>query len=194
MNYTIAFLAALAAGHAVFPVSNDIAETELNTASERSSAAAMIDSDLRVHRTGSARAGSPCHVGGGPALLLQSSGTMGLPKIVYRSAAAIDAVARNCAEAVGIEQDDQALVAVPLSHSYGLEHGVLAPIFAGATVHLVRGFDLQTILRELKQSKITLFPGVPSIYEMIGQLSDAGPLEHLRVAYSAGGAAAGIGV
>src|SRR3954470_22208714 len=43
-NYTIAFLAALSAGHAVFPVSNDIAEMELQTALEKSGAAATIDS------------------------------------------------------------------------------------------------------------------------------------------------------
>jgi long-chain acyl-CoA synthetase len=53
-------------------------------------------------------------------------------------------------------------------------------------VHLARGFELATILRELKRSRITLFPGVPSIFEMIGQLADVGRFKSLRIAYSAG--------
>ena len=38
-----------------------------------------------------------------------------------------DAVARGSAESVGFQPDDRVLMTVPLTHSYGLEHGVLAP-------------------------------------------------------------------
>src|SRR5438874_3573992 len=82
-NYTIAFLAALSAGHAVFPVSNDVAEAELRLAVERSGAAGVINAELKLGKRGTARAGRPCHIEPGPALLLQSSGTTGLPKIVH---------------------------------------------------------------------------------------------------------------
>src|SRR5207248_657207 len=50
------------------------------------------------------------------------------------------------------------------------------------------GFDLASVRRELVESAITAFPAVPSIYEMLGNLSDDAVLfPSLRVAYSAGG-------
>ncbi len=120
------------------------------------------------------------------ALLLQSSGTTGLPKIVRRSGASLDAVAQATAEAIGFTVEDRVLMTVPLTHSYGLEHGLLAPIWAGSSIHLCPGLDLQILLPELA-SGITIFPGVPSTFEMLANLpGEAAPMPGLRAAYSAG--------
>ncbi len=120
------------------------------------------------------------------ALLLQSSGTTGLPKIVRRSGRSLDAVSAAMAEAVGFTPTDHVLAAVPLTHSYGLEHGLLAPMWAGSTVHLVRGLDVPTVLSELAGNQITIFPGVPAMFELLANVSDAPPIRSLRTAYSAG--------
>lgn len=128
-------------------------------------------------------------------LLLQSSGTTGLPKIVRRSGASLDAVARGTVEAVGFGPDDRVLMTVPLTHSYGMEHGLLAPVWAGSCVHLCRGLDLPVIARELSNGDITLFPGVPSTFEMLASVAETGlfdklragrAMPSLRAAYSAG--------
>jgi acyl-CoA synthetase (AMP-forming)/AMP-acid ligase II len=120
-------------------------------------------------------------------LLLQSSGTTGLPKIVRRSGDSLDAVARGSAESVGFRPDDRVLMTVPLTHSYGLEHGVLAPIWAGSCVHLCRGLNLPVIVPELIAGGITLFPGVPSTFEMLAGVAEAGlTMPSLRTAYAAG--------
>ncbi len=121
-----------------------------------------------------------------PSLLLQSSGTTGLPKIVRRSWRSLDSVSAAMADAVGFTRDDHVLAAVPLTHSYGLEHGLLAPIWAGSTVHLVRGLDVPTVLTELAGNQITIFPGVPAMFELLANVSDALPIRSLRTAYSAG--------
>lgn len=121
----------------------------------------------------------------GPALLLQSSGTTGQPRIVRRDGPSLDAVSANMAEACGFTADDCVLAAVPLSHSYGLEHGILAPIWAGSCVHVLDGFDLPIALSELRQG-ITLLPGVPFMFEMLCRAEGA-VLPKLRRAYSAGG-------
>jgi acyl-CoA synthetase (AMP-forming)/AMP-acid ligase II len=183
-NYPIAFLAALAAGLTVFPVPDGIVPRELDDLCTRAGARAIIDSNLSI------RPAAACLFAESlPSLLLQSSGTTGLPKIVRRTAASLDAVCANMVAAIGVDASDQFLSCVPLCHSYGLEHGLLAPLWAGATVHLADGFDLGVVRRELAQSKITLFPAVPSIYEMLGNLPepDGEKFPHLRVAYSAGG-------
>lgn len=121
-------------------------------------------------------------------LLLQSSGTTGGPKIVRRNGPSLDAVARNVANAVGLRPDDRVVAAVPLSHSYGIENSLLAPLVAGAGMlhHVVdadqpgRGFDPTLAVT----SGATVLPGVPAMFEMIDRMG-AGR-GRLRLAYSAG--------
>ena len=201
INYPIAFLGILSAGFDVFPVSADIAEVELTRAAQRSNAVAVIghgraiaalpalaaweiDAVARAARLcePQARASRPCH----GSLLLQSSGTTGLPKIVRRSAKSLDAVSAAMAEAVDFRPTDHVLAAVPLTHSYGLEHGLLAPVWAGSRVHLCRGLDLPSVVNELAKGEITLFPAVPAMFEMLAAVTDAPAVGSLRTAYSAG--------
>ena len=121
-------------------------------------------------------------------LFLQSSGTTGLPKIVRRSGRSLDAVARAMAEVIGFTPADRVLMALPLPHSYGLEHGLLAPLWAGSCVHLCAGLDFPVVVRELKDEGITIFPGVPSAFEMLSHVAGANvAMPSLRLAYSAGG-------
>jgi long-chain acyl-CoA synthetase len=56
-------------------------------------------------------------------------------------------------------------------------------------VHLCRGLDLPLVTRELRESAITVLPGVPAMFEMLAQLGSGGhaELSSLRAAYSAGG-------
>lgn len=125
--------------------------------------------------------------GDGPGLLLQSSGTTGLPKIVRRSGAALDAVARGVVRSVGLSNEDRVLGLVAACHSYGVENVVLAPLFAGASVHLCSLLEPHALLEYLNDARITVFPGVPTMFEMLVRSSqDELPLRSLRRAYSAG--------
>src|SRR5205823_3505140 len=139
------------------------AEPELVAAATRSGAVAVVGEAAAVDvlRNGMrlsvqmddvpalscANAPDRSHDTGG--LLLLSSGTTGQPKIVFRDARSLDAVSEAMATAIGFRDSDQVLACVPLCHSYGIEHGLLAPLWAGSTVHLSRGFDLRVALREL---------------------------------------------
>jgi acyl-coenzyme A synthetase/AMP-(fatty) acid ligase len=120
-------------------------------------------------------------------LLLLSSGSTGRPKIVSRSAASLDAVCRQMVEAIGVTPDDRFLATVPLCHSYGIEHGLLAPLWAGAETRLVRGLELGRVQSELTTGGITLLPGVPSTFEMLSTHATGQRFPSLRAAYSAGG-------
>lgn len=181
-EFHIGFLGALSAGMAVFPVSTELTDVELAAAIRKSSAGAVIDQQLEIRRLTSAVEWFE------PGLLLQSSGTTGLPRIAFRAVRSLDAVSSNMVNGLGLGDSDRVLSCVPLCHSYGLEHGLLAPLFAGATVHLINGFDLAAVQQELVDAAITAFPGVPSIYEMLGHLPHPERrFPALRLAYSAGG-------
>jgi len=118
------------------------------------------------------------------ALLLQSSGTTGTPKIVCRRGPSLDLVTEAMCAAIGFGPSDHVLAAAPLCHSYGLEHGLLAPVWAGSGTHFCRRFDVQTFQSE-KCRAITIFPGVPFMFEAMAQSGMT--LPNLRRAYSAGG-------
>jgi long-chain acyl-CoA synthetase len=67
-----------------------------------------------------------------------------------------------------------------------LEHGLLAPVWAGSGVHLCPGLDLNVVVPQLAEGGITLFPSVPSAYDMMCQVGEARRLTGLRKAYAAG--------
>jgi acyl-CoA synthetase (AMP-forming)/AMP-acid ligase II len=203
IEYPIAFLGILAAGCTVFPVSPESAEPELVTLARESKAAAIIGTSRSIAavkdqaplaietqeildspNASQVSEESPGMIGSD--LLLCSSGTTSRPKIVIRSATSLDAVARSTCNAVGFTAEDRVLAIVPLCHSYGLEHGLLAPLWAGSTVHLCAGLDLGVSMAELTAAKITLFPSTPSVYDMMCEIGEAAPLPALRKAYAAG--------
>ncbi len=217
--YAAAALGVLAAGRTLFPVDASLTAAELAALVDQAGVAAAIVGpeiyptlpnhltriDLpdpldpssrgvlaaRPHASASHTATPYTRHG---TLLLQSSGSTGGPKIVRRSGPSLDAVARNVADAAGLTPADRVLAAVPLSHSYGLENGLLAPVFAGAAMihHITppgsppRGFDPDLVAA----SHATVLPGVPALFDIIDRAQPApgtqttpGPL---RLAYSAG--------
>ena len=211
-DFWVAFLATLKAGLNVFPISPDIPKVEMISAAERSGAkvfvgpaqaAAWLGERVRsclelshvclpddCGRAGrdteeqDSTLGQRSELGG---LLLQSSGTTDTPKIVYRTAPSLDRVSRNMCAAIGVGPDDCVLATVPLCHSYGVEHGLLVPLWAGCEVRLMRNLDMHVILQQLQTGGITVLPSVPVGLEMISRLSEPGTrFPSLRAAYSAG--------
>ena len=190
----------------VFPIAPDIAGPELLSAGQRSGATALLAIGQPALPVSSAfHSGKPVPLCGvdailheypewetrpsrGPALLLLSSGTTGRPKIVRRDGASIDAVSRNMVDAIGFTSADRVLAAVPLCHSYGMEHGLLCPTWAGCEAHLYDRFDLPAAADQLSRGAVTVFPGVPFMFETLA--GGAATIEKitLRRAYSAGGA------
>lgn len=206
LPFPVAFLAILEAGYSVFPISPQAAQPELLRAADESSAVGIIGDDRAVAAIGTmgrfalsidriplhdaqvtrvSPASLPQSLGD---LLLQSSGTTGLPKIVRRSGRSLDAAAWAIVDSVGFKTDDRVLMTIPLAHSYGLEHGLLAPVWAGSGVYLMDGLDLPLVLATLGHERITILPGVPSTFEMLARVAAASsaPAPALRRAYSAG--------
>ena len=203
-SFIATFLGILAAGNAVFPLAEDSAGAELAAAGMRAGAAAAIVGPQAARHLRMLFActqpvseiGDPLELLTAPtwdmaaprgaALLLQSSGTTDRPKIALRERASLDAVCQSMVKACRFTPDDHVLAAVPLCHSYGLEHGLLAPIAAGSCVHVCEKFDLPAVLGELREGGITILPGVPFMFDMLSRAGDA-VFPTLRRAYSAGG-------
>ena len=201
-EYAAAFFGALGAGLRVLPVHPMLTVTEVAGMAEQS-CAAVICSDRAAPPGFRALSPdvitrwisepNPPRVFRGawrdrPAgeLVLQSSGTTGPPKLVVRTAASLDAVARNVVHATSLTERDGVLAAIPLCHSYGIENGLCAPLLAGATLHAVSGFDPNTIATLLATGQITVMPAVPVMIEALAKHAPPIDCGALRLAYSAG--------
>lgn len=151
---------------------------------------------LRAGATGPAadasRSGSHLHWGsdsgrGSGSILLKSSGTTGLPKLVRRNVAALDAVGESCVRAIGIRATDAMLITIPLHHSYGIDQGVLTAVTAGCQIELHERFDPARVIRALADERISVLPGVPWIFDALARTARArARAPALRLAYSAG--------
>ncbi len=206
IDFCTALVGVLLAGRTVFPVQRATLNTELSALAEASDASLVIArdgvaSDLAVLDVADCDVGdcdvadcdtTTCGATGPrpsptrpPALILQTSGTTGVPKLVLRESHALDAVARTVADRLGIAASDRVLVVIPMGHSYGIEHGLLSPLFAGATVCTLDGTMPAAINRVLWTQHITILPGVPVLFESMSRNAPA--RDHtLRLAYCAG--------
>lgn len=122
-------------------------------------------------------------------VVLGSSGTTGLPKLVIRESAALDGVARAVSGGLSLTPDDRVLCVPPLCHSYGVDI-LMGTMFAGATLAVMPEFDPAGAARQLAGG-VTVLPGVPFVYESLARVAQGlenGPprAPALRLAVSAG--------
>lgn len=183
----VAYLAALAAGHALLLVPAD-------KPAAVASLVAAYDPDVVLRSGGGTpvvderRPGTRHELHPDLALLLSTSGSTGSPKLVRLSHENLDANAESIAEYLGIGPGDRAATTLPMSYCYGLS--VL-------NSHLLRGAglvltDLSVVdpcfWELLRNRAATSFAAVPYTFELLERVGFAEmDLPHLRCVTQAGG-------
>jgi fatty-acyl-CoA synthase len=121
------------------------------------------------------------------ACLLFTGGTTGLPKgamISHRM------ICWNVLNTVihDLHHDDIYLNIYPLFHAGGLFAYLSSQIVFGNTTVLTRQFDPEQVLRLIEQEQVTVFAGVPTMYQVMTQASnwDSADLSTLRFCTSGG--------
>lgn len=82
------------------------------------------------------------------------------------------------------------LAALPFFHSYGMTTCLHMSVYLGSSVVLIPRFEVETVLKSLQKYKVTLFPGVPTMYVAVNnsQATQKYNLEHVRACMSGGAA------
>ncbi len=163
-------------GAALFPVDHRLANVESRALLERAAPTVLLDEQ------GENRLASGVPVDEGVALVVHTSGTGSVPKLVQFDRAAIDAAVASSALSLEATPHDRWLCCLPLSHVGGLLV-LLRAVLLGAPVTVHPRFDPTAVGAERDAAFVSLVP------TMLGRLLDAGiDLSHFR-AMLVGGAA-----
>jgi acyl-CoA synthetase (AMP-forming)/AMP-acid ligase II len=139
--------------------------------------------ELRAGPPAPTAASWPPRTGADPALLLSSSGTTGLPKIVVLSH-------RNLVASLGqtrlvhkVTADDVVALALPLFHIFGLQVSLNLALLEGATVVILPRFEIGMFLRAVQDHRATRAELVPPMVLGLASsdLIDGYDLSSLRV-------------
>ena len=103
--------------------------------------------------------------------ILFTTGTTGAPKGVALSHLNLAAATRNINEFIGNTTDDVELLALPVSHSFGLGR-MRCTLTKGATIVMLGTFaNVKKFFNEMKRCNVTMFAMVPASWGFIKKMS-----------------------
>jgi long-chain acyl-CoA synthetase len=103
-----------------------------------------------------------------PAIVLYTSGSTGRPKGAVLSHAAVSAGnASWMGPVMALTPDDRVLAVLPMSHSYGINGALLAPLLAGATVVTLDRFAVNVVVATVRDHAVTVLPCVATMFQRI---------------------------
>ena len=114
------------------------------------------------------------------AVLQYTGGTTGLPKGAMLTHTNLTTACSQIKAVVSgepkvLEEGKERVLAVlPLFHIYALTVNMLFGIRMGAEIILHTRFDVEAVVRDLSEKRVTVFPGVPTMYTAIINYPDIG--------------------
>jgi long-chain acyl-CoA synthetase len=122
------------------------------------------------------------------ALVLKvTSGSTHASKVIIATEANVVADGEHLIDAMQMRSADVSLAAVPIAHAYGMGCVLLPLLLAGAPVVLRERFVPAQWADDVAAFGVTVFPGVPFIFDYLRRLGDAAsPIGGIRLLVSAG--------
>ena len=124
------------------------------------------------------------------ASILYTSGTTGKPKGAMLTHQNLAADVEGVRQALDISSQDRFLVVLPMFHAFAATVGMIAPLLTGATILPVPKFEPDIVATTVGSLSASIFLGVPSIYNVMLNMTDdqVAKFKTLRVCISGGAA------
>ncbi len=111
-----------------------------------------------------------------PVSVMFTSDSHGDPKGVLRTQENLVAITETQIKTLSIDTASRILVSVPLFHSYAWDIGLLPMLKTGATIFLEEEVSARRIAKVIREQKIDVVPGTPSMYAELSRLPTAKPI------------------
>ena len=98
------------------------------------------------------------------AMILFTSGTTNRPKGVVSTHANIEAQISSLVEAWEWQKDDFIPLILPLHHIHGIINTLSCPLWIGASVDILGGFEVEKVIEAISKNNYSVFTAVPTIY------------------------------
>ena len=98
------------------------------------------------------------------AMILFTSGTTNKPKGVVSTHANIEAQISSLVEAWEWQKDDFIPLILPLHHIHGIINTLSCPLWIGASVDILGGFEVEKVIEAISKNNYSVFTAVPTIY------------------------------
>ncbi|MFG2605974.1 AMP-binding protein [Streptomyces sp. NPDC048514] len=169
-------LACLATGRPLLVISADLGEATASTLLRRAGAQALatVTGDRTVWTRLPAAAEAPAAVPGDTALILTTSGSTGVPKLVPLTAAALDAFTAWAGSCFGLDGDSRVLNHAPLNFDLCLLD-VWATLRHGGRVLPVdpaRAADGGYLARLVREGRPHVVQGVPLLFRLLAEAGE----------------------
>ena len=98
--------------------------------------------------------------------IIFTSGTTGSPKGVELTVGNITSNIEGVLKKIKISQKDNMLNILPLNHVFSSTMCLLTPLYTGATVTFCPSLKSSDLLKTVKETGVTIFPGVPKLFSI----------------------------
>ncbi|MEZ4729290.1 MAG: long-chain-fatty-acid--CoA ligase [Caldilineaceae bacterium] len=119
------------------------------------------------------------------AAILYTSGTTGFPKGAVLSHGNVIENGAACVDAFQLQASDRVLLALPTFHCFGQNAALNPTLMAGATLLLHRQFETTAVQQALREQEVTVFFGVPTLYNLLADQTPPQVYPALRLCISA---------
>jgi len=143
--------------------------------------------------TGDPKFDTEATAGDDTAVILYTSGTTGKPKGAELTHLNLFMNAHMNSHVFGSVANDVTLAVLPMFHSFGQSAVMNVALHVGATLTLVPRFDVEKVLEVIQRDRVTVFPGVPTMFFALLHHPNADKFDtsSLRMAVSGGAAIPG---
>ncbi len=121
-----------------------------------------------------------------PAITQYSTGSTGYPKRATRFHGQLLGEFRSVAKVVNATRGDRILGVAPFFHSHGLMNSAVLALLSGGTLYPVETFFQRDVARLIEGERISVFPGVPFMFQLLAELKERHNFSSLRCVLSAG--------